>query len=84
MSVTTDEELGLQWRLIQTPLNTEWSGRTRYAAAMYFYQRGELTADELEAYRVCSRLDHEDPLKLMANAGIGCEWIARIRGAGTQ
>ena len=75
----TDAELTRQWELIQTPLNVEWSGRTRYAAAMYFYLRGDLTAEELEVYRICSRLDFEDPLKIMADRGIGMAWIAGFR-----
>jgi len=74
-----DEEYARHWQLIRTPLKVEWSGRTRYAAAMYFYNLNELTADELEIYRICSQLDHEDPLKIMADRGIGKVWIGRFR-----
>ena len=81
MSFNADEERALQWKLVRTPLNTEWSGRTRYAAAMFFYHSGELTADELEIYRICSRLDFEDPLKIMEDRGIGKVWIARMQSA---
>jgi hypothetical protein len=78
-----DAEYAMQWELVRTPLKRDWSGRTRYAAAMYFYQRGELTAEELEVYRICSRLDQEDPLKIMADRAIGKAWIARLRDNGT-
>lgn len=69
-----------QWRLINTPLGEEWSGRTRYAAAMFFYKRDELTAEVLEVYRICSRLDHQDPVAIMRDRGVGATWIARIEG----
>lgn len=68
-----------QWRLVNTPLGEEWSGRTRYAAAMFFYKRGELPAEALEVYRICSRLDREDPLAIMRDRGVGAKWIERIR-----
>lgn len=77
MSNDRDAEHARQWELIKTPLNVEWSGRTRYAAAMYFYNRKDLTAEELEVYRICSRLDFEDPLKIMADRGIGKTWRER-------
>ena len=40
------------------------SGARRYAAAMYFFNRGEMTAEMLEIYRCCSKFDHEDPIKV--------------------
>jgi hypothetical protein len=56
------EEIKAQQRkLLMTPLGIPGSGYTRYAAAMWFFQSGEMTAEELEAYRVCSKLDSEDP-----------------------
>ena len=79
MSNDTDAEHTRQWELIRTPLNLEWSGRTRYAAAMYFYHRGDWTAEALEVYRICSRLDFEDPMKIMEDRGIGMAWIAGFR-----
>jgi hypothetical protein len=66
------------WVLINTPLGEEWSGRARYAAAMYFYQRGEMTAEALEVYRICSRLDREDPLKIIRDRGVGKDWLKRM------
>ncbi len=37
------------------------SGRVRYAAAMYFYQRRMISEDILEVYRACSKNDLIDP-----------------------
>ncbi len=67
-----------QWSLVNTPLGEAWSGRTRYAAAMYFHKRGELSADALEVYRICSRLDGEDPLPIIAERGADDAWLERI------
>ena len=76
MSAT--EEEAENWRLIATPLGQEWSGRARYAAAMYFYQRGLMSAEVLEVYRVCARLDDQQPVDLMRDRGIGQDWIERL------
>ena len=51
-----DDEERRNWRLILTPAGEEWSGRTRYAAAMCFYKRGEMSAEVLEIYRICSSI----------------------------
>ncbi|CAN7626536.1 hypothetical protein LJR231_004762 [Phyllobacterium sp. LjRoot231] len=75
-----DEDEAEQWVLINTPLGQEWSGRTRYAAAMYFNRQGEMSAETLEIYRICSRLDWEDPLAILRSQHIGSEWLARING----
>ncbi|TIS16117.1 MAG: hypothetical protein E5X10_08780, partial [Mesorhizobium sp.] len=56
-----EAEAAEQWQLVNTPLGEMWSGCTRYAAAMFFFKRGEMDADTLEVYRICARLDHEDP-----------------------
>lgn len=55
---TEDRE---QLELLHLPLGEPGSGLTRYGAAMYFYKRGRLDADLLEAYRICCNLDAEDP-----------------------
>ena len=73
-----DEETRRNWNLIRTPAGVEWSGRTRYAAAMAFHQRGEMSAEVLEVYRICSRLDSEDPLSVLRRWKIGDDWIARV------
>ena len=63
---------------MNTPLGEEWSGRTRYAAAMFFYKRGDMSAETLEVYRICSRLDHEDPLPIIQVRGVGKAWLERM------
>lgn len=50
-----------QLALLQSPLGAPGSGWHRYGAAMYFYQRGKLDAERLEAYRICCNLEGEDP-----------------------
>lgn len=51
-----------QRELLQTPLGVPGSGFVRYGAAMYFYAIGKLSAERLEAYRICCNLDSEDPM----------------------
>jgi len=74
-----DPETAEQWALVNTPLGEAWSGRTRYAAAMYFYKRGEMAPDVLEVYRICSRLDAQDPLSIIRQRGIGKDWLQRMQ-----
>lgn len=50
---------------LRTPPGAPGSGRVRYAAATHFYNRGKITADELEAYRVLALIDGEDPSALL-------------------
>ena len=73
----TDEDRK-NWALILTPAGEEWSGRARYAAAMYFCQRGEMGPEVLEIYRICSRLDAEDPVSVLRRWKVGPEWIAKL------
>jgi hypothetical protein len=75
-----DDEAAEQWALVNTPLGEEWSGRTRYAAAMFFYKRGEMSAETLEVYRICARLDAEDPLSIIRDRSVGKDWLARMAG----
>ena len=84
MPSSADEtrEAAENWALVNTPLGEPWSGRTRYAAAMYFYKRGEIGPETLEVYRICSRLDSDDPLKIISDRGIGKEWLRRMGFAG--
>lgn len=72
------DETKRHWTLIRTPPGIEWSGRTRYAAAMFFYQRGEMNAETLEIYRILSRLDTEDPVSVLKSHNLGAEWISRM------
>lgn len=73
-----DEETRRNWQIVAMPPGAEWSGRARYAAAMYFYQRGEMAAEVLEVYRICSRLDAEDPVSVLRRWRLGADWIARL------
>lgn len=73
-----DQEILENWRLLQTPLGEPWSGRARYAAAMFFYQRGVIDAEVLEVYRICSRLDWQDPFPILADRGLDADWRERI------
>lgn len=73
-----------QWALVNTPLGETWSGRTRYAAAMYFHKRGELSAEALEVYRICSRLDDEDPLSIIAERDADDAWVKRLAASKTR
>jgi hypothetical protein len=73
-----EAEAAEQWALVTTPLGEAWSGRTRYAAAMFFFKRGEMNAETLEVYRICARLDHEDPLPIIRDRGVGKDWLKRM------
>jgi hypothetical protein len=73
-------EVAEQWQLVSTPLGEPWSGRTRYAAAMFFHKRGDMNAETLEVYRLCSRLDREDPLAIIRQRGVGRTWLERFGG----
>ena len=55
--------------LLGEPIGVPESGLTRYAAAMYFYQRGSIGADTLEVYRMCSPFDGEDPRVVLRQYG---------------
>jgi len=73
-----DEETRRNWQIVTTPPGSEWSGRARYAAAMYFFQRGEMAPEVLEVYRICSRLDAEDPVSVLRRWKIGVDWIEKL------
>lgn len=78
----SDDEDAEQWELVNTPLGEHWSGRTRYAAAMYFHKKGEMGAETLEVYRICARLDHQDPLPILRDRGVGKDWLKRMSAGG--
>lgn len=73
----TDEDRD-NWALILTPVGEEWSGRARYAAAMYFYRKNEMSAEVLEIYRICSRIDHEDAVDALKAYRMGEAWIRKV------
>jgi len=59
-----------QQALLFTAVGLPGSGAARYGAAMYFYQQGEISAQLLEIYRCCCKLDNEDPLDLARFEGV--------------
>ena len=73
----TDEDRE-NWVLILTPAGEEWSGRARYAAAMHFFRKDEMSAEVLEVYRICSRIDHEDPVDALKAYKMGRAWIEKV------
>ena len=70
MSQYEDAETARQWRLLTGKPGPFGSGAARYAAAMYFFDRGDMTVDMLEIYRCCSKQDQENPLDLARYEGI--------------
>jgi len=73
-----DDEVARNWALVRTPLGEPWSGRTRYGAAVFLYNLGEMEPEVLEVYRICSRLDGEDPLAIIRDSGIGENWLKKL------
>lgn len=61
MNAIRDRE---EWDNLRTPLGEPGSGLIRYAAAMYLRQRGLIDDRMLERYRICCRLDSEDPKRV--------------------
>jgi hypothetical protein len=66
------------WALVTTPVGEQWSGRTRYAAAMDFYKAGLMDAETLEIYRICARIDEEDPLDVLRRYHVGDAWMELV------
>lgn len=81
MTDSTESERDTNWRLIRTPPGRKRSGRDRYAAAMYFFKSGEMDAETLEVYRICAKLDDEDPIRVLQQWGLGEDWIQCLRSA---
>ena len=79
MAVKMTNDDGNYWQLIATPAGVDQSGRIRYAAAMHFYQSGQMSAEVLEFYRICSRLDHEDAATGIAGLAGGRQWLEKLR-----
>lgn len=59
-----------QKSLLSMGIGLPGSGAVRYGAAMYFYQQGDMSAELLEIYRCCCKLDNEDPLDLARFEGV--------------
>ena len=64
------EKYDLQRSLLLSDVGPKGSGAARYAAAMYFYMRGEMSEQMLEIYRRCSKFDNEDALDLARHEGV--------------
>lgn len=60
----------IQRDFLYMPSGAKGSGYTRYAAAMYFHQRGRLSDQALEAYRTLAKDDQGDPT--VALHSVGC------------
>lgn len=69
MLMIESKEDEFQMVLLGTALGEKDSGRIRYAAAMYFFRRNMLSDEALEVYRMCSKLDHEDPKPSLIKLG---------------
>jgi hypothetical protein len=71
---------------LATPLGLPGSGRLRYGAAMALYGQDRISAAVLEAYRVASALDGQDPAAILAAEGLALpglpapDAVAAIRG----
>jgi len=65
-----EREDARQLELLDWRHGEPWSGRVRYAAAVYFYQRGMISEEFLEVYRTCSVIDHEDARPVLASIGL--------------
>lgn len=73
-----ENERDANWRAIRRPPGPARSGRDRYAAAMYFFMAGEMDAETLEIYRICAKLDNEDPVGILRDTGTGAQWVRAI------
>lgn len=70
MNRAEPDEVSRQIDLLATPVGQPRSGATRYAAAMFLFHEGRLTADVLEIYRRCCKFDDEDPVDLARFEGL--------------
>jgi hypothetical protein len=78
MAADPESETQGQWKLVTLPVGIQWSGRARYAAAMYFYMQGDMDAQTLEVYRYLARLDAEDPADVLRRYHIGADWLDKL------
>ncbi len=78
MAAAPESETQAQWKLVNLPAGIEWSGRARYAAAMYFYMQGDMDVQTLEVYRYLARLDAEDPADVLRRYRIGADWLDKL------
>ena len=55
----------VQYKFLNTPININKSGYIRYGAAMYFFNKGLISEETLEVYRICCKFDHYNPRDLL-------------------
>tara|TARA_Y100000588_G_C13639899_1_gene663280 strand:+ start:238 stop:471 length:234 start_codon:yes stop_codon:yes gene_type:complete len=60
----------LNLALIFKPIGSKNSGYDRYSAAMYFYNKGLMSEELLEIYRICCKFDKLNPLNIAANKNL--------------
>jgi hypothetical protein len=65
-----DSEEERQLALLHMPVGIPGSGYARYQAAMYFHTLGRIGDELLEIYRICCKLDDEDPVAVARHEGI--------------
>jgi hypothetical protein len=62
-----------QLQLLLSSVGIEGTGRDRYAAAMYFWQRRKLGDKALEIFRALAKDDDTDPAQVLQHAGLAEE-----------
>jgi hypothetical protein len=65
MITAVSQEDERQLALLNTDTGAIGSGTTRYAAAMYFYQLGQMSVRHLEIYRSLAKDDVTEPKPLL-------------------
>lgn len=78
ISIITDED-ERQYAMLTSPPGPAFSGRARYAAAMYFYMRRMIGDDVLEVYRIRSGLDREEPRLSLERRGMAHEIAGAVQ-----
>lgn len=68
-----DPEDQLQLQLLLGAVGAEGSGKDRYAAAMYFWQRKRLGDRALEIFRALAKDDVTDPIAVLQHARLASE-----------
>lgn len=67
ISILTNED-HQQYQLLRSTSKAADGGEVRYAAAMYFYNRGMMNDKALEIFRGLAKEPSADPLKALAAA----------------
>ena len=65
--------------ILFSPLGHDGSGLERFGAAMYMHKHAGLPLKLLEIYRICCKLDHEDPVDLAIFEGVDVSPSSRGR-----